>query len=101
MSAKSLANKIKQARIEAELKQSELAARMGISAQLISAFETGRIRPERQYLEKIAQFTHKPVYFFTGQKVAEALSRIEEMMKELQEIREILHQAVEGDEDLD
>lgn len=97
-STKTLAKKIKIARTEFGLKQSDLAYRMGISTQLISAFESGRIVPQRKYLEKIAQFTHKPLYFFTGQKVAEALDKVDQMMAELQQLREVLLQIHEGDD---
>ncbi len=93
-----LAKKIKQARIEAGLKQAELAYRVGISTQSISAFESGRIKPAHKYLEKIAQHTHKPLYFFTGQKVAEALLRIDEILAELAEIRKLLSKVVEGED---
>jgi transcriptional regulator with XRE-family HTH domain len=87
-----LGKKIKQARQEFGLTQSDLAYRVGISAQLISAFETGRIFPEKNYIEKIAQFTHKPLYFFTGEKVSEALDRVAKMMAELQELQKVLEQ---------
>jgi transcriptional regulator with XRE-family HTH domain len=98
MSSKTLGKKIKLARMEFGLTQADLAYRVGISAQLISAFESGRIVPAAKYLEKIAQFTHKPMYFFTGQKVAEALGRIDQMMTELQQIKELLQQVTEGEE---
>ena len=82
--------KIKIARREMGLTQSELAYRMGISPQSISAFESGRIVPERKYLEKIAQFTHKPIYFFTGEKMEEALDRLAKLESEITAIRKLL-----------
>jgi transcriptional regulator with XRE-family HTH domain len=97
MSAKALGKKIRQARKEMGLKQSDLAYRMGISPQSISAFESGRIRPEVKYLEKIAQFTHKPSYFFTGQKVAGAIDKVERMINELTELKKILQQITEDE----
>jgi transcriptional regulator with XRE-family HTH domain len=92
MAANTLAKKIKQARLDMGLTQSQLAYRMGISAQSISAFESGRIHPEKKYIEKIAQFTHKPMYFFTGKKIAEAMDKIEKVMDELTEIKKLLEQ---------
>jgi len=98
MANKVLAKKIKTARTESGLTQSDLAYRMSISAQLISAFESGRIEPSRLYVEKIAQFTHKPLYFFTGQKIAEALDRLDHLEKEVSEIRALLSTVSEADE---
>ncbi len=79
--------------------QGELAYRMGISAQSISAFESGRIPPSSLYLKKIAQFTHQPLYFFTGQKVMEVVDRLEKLTKELDEIRDIVSQLIDADEE--
>jgi transcriptional regulator with XRE-family HTH domain len=89
--------RIKEARTEMGLKQSDLAYRIGISAQSISAFESGRIPPSQEHLKKIAQFTHKPLYFFTGQKVAEVVDRLAKMAKELQELQEIVSHLVEDE----
>jgi transcriptional regulator with XRE-family HTH domain len=94
--SKVLAKKIKAARLEFGLTQSDLAYRMGISPQLISAFENGRITPTTEYLEKIAQFTHQPMYYFTGERVMEALDRVDKMITELQELRQVLSQVVEA-----
>ncbi len=93
--ANTLGKRIQQARKSFGLTQSELAYRMGISAQSISAFEGGRIIPERKYLEKIAQFTHQPLYFFTGEKATEALARVDAMLTELTALKKILEQIVE------
>ncbi len=90
-----LGKRIQQARKEFGLTQTQLAYRMGISPQSISAFESGRIVPERKYLEKIAQFTHKPLFFFTGEKAAEALAKVESMLTELAELKKILEKIVE------
>ena len=99
MPRKTLGKKIKQARSEFDLTQADLALRVGISPQLISAFESGRIKPDLKYIEKIAQFTHKPVYYFTGQRVVEALTRVDRMMQELKEIRELLTQITDSPDD--
>jgi transcriptional regulator with XRE-family HTH domain len=98
MTNKAVGKRIKDARLETGFKQADLAYRVGVSTQLISAFESGRIRPAKNYLEKIAQHTHKPLYFFTGQRVSEALSRVNSMIKELEEIRAILAEAIEGED---
>jgi transcriptional regulator with XRE-family HTH domain len=93
-----LGKRIKQARNEMGLTQSDLAYRMGISTQSISAFESGRIAPARVYIEKIAQFTHKPLYFFTGQKVAEVIDRLDKLSTEIAEIKAVVSQLIESDE---
>lgn len=95
----SLGEKIKHARIERGLRQVDLAKLVGVSAQSISAFESGRIPPAPEYLELIAHHTSRPLHVFTGQRVSEALVRIDEMIGELKELKNILSQVVEQDPD--
>lgn len=92
-----LGEKIKQARLGRGLRQADLAKLVGVSPQLISAFESGRIPPAPEYIEQIAHFTGRPLHLFTGQRVAEALVRIDEIMGELKELKSILSQVVEQD----
>lgn len=98
MKKNTLGKRIKAARQEMGLTQTQLAYRMEISAQSISAFESGRIPPSLSYLKKIAQFTHKPLYFFTGQKTQEVLERLEKVSAEIQAIREVVSNLVEADD---
>lgn len=95
--AKKLGQRIKEARQARQLRQADLAKLVGVSPQSISAFESGQIPPAREYIEKIAYHTQKPIHFFTGQKVAEALARVEQLRKELDELHQILSQIVEGE----
>lgn len=95
--AKKLGERIRQARQAKNLRQSDLGKLVGLSTQSISAFESGRIPPAREYIEKIAYHTGRPIHFFTGQKVAEALARVEQLQTELKELHEILSQVVEGE----
>jgi transcriptional regulator with XRE-family HTH domain len=97
MTPKTIGNKIRQARLEFGLTQADLAYRIGVATQTLSAYESGRIRPAMQYLAKIAQFTHKPLYFFTGQRVLEALDRVEKVIEEMEAIKEILANVTEDD----
>lgn len=94
-----LGKKIKHARLERGLRQVDLAKLVGVSAQSISAFESGRIPPAPEYLELIAHHTGRPLHVFTGQRVSEALIRIDEMIGELKELKNILSQVVEQDPD--
>jgi transcriptional regulator with XRE-family HTH domain len=95
--AKKLGRRIKEARTARGFRQADLAKLVGVSTQSISAFESGRIPPAREYVEKIAHHTQRPLHFFTGQKVAEALARVEQMRKELDELQDILRQAIDGE----
>ncbi|MBW7944497.1 helix-turn-helix transcriptional regulator [Patescibacteria group bacterium] len=95
--AKKLGERIRQARQGKNLRQSDLGKLVGLSTQSISAFESGRIPPAREHIEKIAYHTGRPIHFFTGQKVAEALARVEQLQTELKELHEILSQIVEGE----
>jgi len=90
-----LGKRIQKARKEFGLSQADLAYRMGISAQSISAFESGRVIPDFKYIEKIAQFTHQPVHFFTGQKAAVALEKVNKMIEEMAELKIALEQIIE------
>lgn len=99
MTSKQLGKKIREARSKMGLTQADLAYRIGISAVSISAFESGRIHPARKYIEKIAQFTHQPIYFFTGEKVEEALGRVEKMIQELEELKSVLQNLNEDSSD--
>jgi len=90
-----LGNKIRQARTDRGMRQADLAKLIGLSVQSISAFESGKIIPGLQHLEKIAYHTHRPVHFFSGQKVAEAMARIDQLVTELTELKQILGQVVE------
>jgi transcriptional regulator with XRE-family HTH domain len=93
-----LARKIKEARESAHLTQTQLGAKIGLSTQSISAFETGRIKPSSKYLGLIAQITHQPVYFFTGQKMAEALDRLTKLEQEAATIKQLLLDAASDEE---
>ncbi len=93
-----LGKRIQKARKEFGLSQADLAYRMGISSQSISAFESGRVIPDFKYIEKIAQFTHQPVHFFTGEKAAIALDKVNKMMVEMAELKLALEQIVEEEE---
>jgi len=95
---KTLGEKMKLARQERGLRQSDLAKLVGISHQSISAFESNRIPPAHEYLEKIAYHTQKPLHFFTGQKVTEAVLRVDQLITELEELKKILTKIVEQPE---
>ena len=95
MRLKQVSKRVKAARTAFGLTQSELAYRMGISTQLVSAFESGRIVPKRQYLAKIAQFTHKPISYFTGEKWEEVRERLTLVQKELAAITALLDDDLE------
>jgi transcriptional regulator with XRE-family HTH domain len=90
-----LGQKIRQAREQKGLRQADLGKLIGLSIQSISAFESGKITPASEHLEKIAYYTERPLHTFTGTRVAEALLRIEQMAKELAELKEILSEVVE------
>ncbi len=62
------AKKLKVARAMANLSQSELADKLGISDKTVSAYEQGRAIPPITTLQKIAEITDQSVDFFINNK---------------------------------
>ena len=67
MNAKKLGKKIKMARIELDLNQTQLADKVGAKQKSISRYETGASMPTIETLIKIAKILKKPAgYFLEG-----------------------------------
>jgi putative transcriptional regulator len=95
--SKSLAKKIKTLRTQKGLTQMQLAEVVGISAQLISALEQGRIAPKREYLMKMCEGLDVSMSYFSGQKVGKIVKRLDELVAELQQLRAEVAQIEEAD----
>ena len=67
MDKKKLGHKIKLARLEAELTQTELAFKIKAKQKSISGYETGTVEPSVSTLDRIAKAVQKPIgEFFEG-----------------------------------
>lgn len=64
MDAKKLGKKIKVARVELDLNQSELAEKIGAKQKSISRYENGLSMPSIQTLMKIAKALKKSAAYF-------------------------------------
>lgn len=64
MDAKKLGKKIKMARVELDLNQTEFADKIGAKQKSISNYETGTALPSLATLEKIAKVLKKPASYF-------------------------------------
>jgi len=64
MDAKKLGKKIKLARVELDLTQTELARRIGAKQKSISRYEAGKSVPKVETLIKLARVLKKPVAHF-------------------------------------
>ncbi len=64
MDAKKLGKKIKLARIEHDMTQTQLASAIGSMQKSISKYETGMALPTLETLEKIARVLKKPFAYF-------------------------------------
>ncbi len=64
MDAKKLGKKIKIARIELDMNQTELAEKIGAKQKSISRYENGISLPSLDTMVKIAKVLKKPVGFF-------------------------------------
>ena len=64
MDAKKLGKKIKMARVELDLNQTELADKIGAKQKSISNYETGTAFPSLATLSKIAKTLKRPASYF-------------------------------------
>jgi len=64
MDAKKLGKKIKLARIELDLNQTDLADKIGAKQKSISRYETGLSMPSIETLMKISKVLKKPASYF-------------------------------------
>lgn len=64
-----IANKLRQARVEAALSQKDLASALQLSDRTISAYEKGRAMPPLDTLQAISDLTHKPVNYFLDEDI--------------------------------
>lgn len=92
MSTSILSNKIKKARIEANLSQKELGQAIKISEKSISAYESNRATPPIGILGKLAKETKKPIWYFTESEDIElsVMSKLLEIEKQISELKDIL-----------
>lgn len=65
MDNKVIGIQIKKARAEAQLSQTELGGKIGVTWEMISRYENGKSSP-RKNLEKIAKALGKPIQYFFG-----------------------------------
>ena len=68
MDAKKLGKKIKLARIELDMNQTDLAKKIGVKQKSISRYETGLSMPSIETLMKISKVLKKPTGYFLGEK---------------------------------
>jgi transcriptional regulator with XRE-family HTH domain len=64
MDAKKLGKKIKMARVELDLNQTELADKIGAMQKSISRYETGASLPSLETLSRMAKVLKKPASYF-------------------------------------
>ena len=64
MDKKKLGKKIKLARVEMDLNQTQLAKKIGAKQKSISRYETGASLPSIETLMKIAKALNKPAGYF-------------------------------------
>jgi transcriptional regulator with XRE-family HTH domain len=64
MDAKKLGKKIKMARVELDLNQTDLADKIGAKQKSISRYETGASLPSLETLSKMAKALKRPASYF-------------------------------------
>ena len=86
-----IGKRIKEARKNKSITQDELANSIGISDKSISAYESDRIDPPLQILEKIAETTGQPMSYFIEEKVESAiLAKLNDVERQFKEIKSLL-----------
>lgn len=90
-----LGAKVKTAREESRMSQLQVGVALGVSDKTISGYESDRIVPPIDKIQKIADLLKKPVGYFLGidtkdYKVSSRLRAVEVMLRDIrQELREI------------
>lgn len=87
-----LAQRIREAREEANLSQATLAEKVGVSDKAISSYEKGRSIPPFENLKRIAESTNRPLTYFTDESAVESLiaTKLTTIEKELAAIKKLL-----------
>ena len=67
MDTRKLGKKIKLARVEADLTQTQLALKINAKQKSISRYETGASLPSLETLVKIAKVLKKPIGYFLNE----------------------------------
>lgn len=91
-----LPERIRRARLDAGLSQTDLGNAIGLSDKSISAYEKGRATPPLSKLKRISKETHRPLQYFTGEanldfNVESRLASIEEQLTEIKTLLERSH----------
>jgi len=68
MDAKKLGKKIKMARVELDMNQTEFAEKIGAKQKSISRYENGLSVPSLATLEKVAKVLKKPASYFLDEQ---------------------------------
>ena len=91
----SLADKIRQARLDAGMSQRALGYSLQLSDKAVSAYEVGRAVPTVDTLREISRLTEKPlVYFIENEDELDVdlMTKLRKIEKELQEVKQLLLQ---------
>ena len=88
-----LPERIRKARLDAGLSQTDLGNAIGLSDKSISAYEKGRATPPLSKLKGISEETHRPLQYFTGEaeqdySVESKLASIEEQLTKIRVLLE-------------
>lgn len=90
-----LARRIRIARLGAHISQDKLGKGIGLSDKSISSYEKGRSIPPLAKLKKIADFTNRPLSYFTQENIdeAEVTNKLLSIERELAEVKKLLRRA--------
>jgi repressor LexA len=87
---KQLGLRVRLARQNRGLTQSELAQIIDISSKSVSAIEVGRIEASISQVQALAAALQEPLGYFVGENVSSIESRMDRVKQELDEVRRLM-----------
>ncbi len=83
--------KVKIARQNKGLTQSELADMLDISSKTVSAIEVGRVEPSISQMQALSAVLEEPIGYFIGEDASSIESKMEHVRAQLDEITRIMN----------
>lgn len=84
--------RVKEARQNRGLTQTEVADMIGISSKTISAIEVGRVEPSVSQIHALSKALHQPIGYFVGETQSSIASHMATIERSLNEVRQLFQE---------